>query len=242
MKPPHKKRIQVVVMILEEYIRNLDKIDRLSAVKILKDTYTKENIQPIRGKALSADIFDKEMTTIYVIGKHGLKLDLDYPELFKKVFYIEEALEEIITDIIDGKDDVAREKLKKLSPSGTIESNIIARLLRIPLTKLILGFISEDDFKNILHRVKTVFHEEEKTVGNYARFFTGIVLSELIYKGSVKTREEKEALKKALAIRIGFPKAVPSDEYIRVIAKNVYGVSDKLLDKILSSENSKTKE
>jgi len=236
MKPPHKNRIQAAVTILSELTKQLDSIDRAKAVSVLKSMYESRKIQPIRGKSQPPDLYDKEMATLYVIGKYGLKLDQDYPELFSKIFYIEEALEEALNDIMSSNLEVAREKLKKISSSGVVDSNTIARLLRLPLTKLMFGFLGEDEFKNILHKVLEAFPEEEKTVRNYARFFIAFKLAEAIYKGEVKTREEKEALKKAIAIRIGFPKSTPSDDYIAAIAKQVFNVNEKTLEKILGSK------
>lgn len=233
MKTPHRNRIQVAVSLLGEFTKSVEEIDRVKAVEILKKTYQAKKIQPIRGKAEPPDLYDKELATLYVIGKYGLRLDHDYPELFEKVFYLESNLEEVIDKVLESRHQEAREKLKSISPSGVVNSNMIARLLRIPLTKLFLGFISEEDFKIILHRVLEAFPEEEKSVSNYARFFVALKLSEAIQKGEVKTREEKEALKKALAIRIGFPKSTPSDDYVRAVAKSVFNVNEKLLDKVL---------
>jgi hypothetical protein len=235
MKTPHKNRIQVAVALLGEFTKSIEDLDRVKAVEILKKTYQAKKMQPIRGKAQPPDIYDKELATLYVIGKYGLKLDQDSPELFERIFYLERNLEEAINKILESKYEEAREILKSVSPSGTIDSNVIARLLRVPLTKLILGFIQEEEFKNVLHRVLEAFPEEEKTVSNYARFFVGLKLSEAIQRGEVKSKEEKEALKKALAIRMGFPKSTPSDDYVRAIAKSVFNINDKLLDRVLSS-------
>ncbi|MEM1596117.1 MAG: DUF2192 domain-containing protein [Desulfurococcaceae archaeon] len=240
MKTPHRNRIQVAVSLLGEFTKFVEEIDRVKAVEILKKTYQEKKLQPIRGKAEPPDLYDKEMATLYVIGKYGLKLDHDYPELFEKVFYLESNLEEVVNKILESRYQEAREKLRNLSPSGVIDSNMIARLLRIPLTKLFLGFISEEDFKNILHKVQEAFPEEEKSVSNYARFFVALKLSEAIQKGEIKTREEKEALKKALAIRIGFPRSTPSDDYVRAVAKSVFNVSDKLLNRILGTRKNST--
>ncbi|MEM0249803.1 MAG: DUF2192 domain-containing protein [Desulfurococcaceae archaeon] len=227
--------MQVAVALLSELVKSFDNVDRSIAVEMLKKAYQAHKLQPIRGKAQPPDIYDKEMATLYIIGKYGLKLDQEYPELFEKVFYVEEALECTLNSVLEGKLKEAREKLKELSPSGTIDSNIIARLLRMPLTKLTLGFLSEEEFKNVLYKVLEAFPEEERTVMNYAKFFVGLKLAELIFKGEVRSREEKEALKKALAIRIGFSKSVPSDEYVKAIAKSVFSVSDKVLEKLLYS-------
>ncbi|ADV65092.1 DUF2192 domain-containing protein [Desulfurococcus mucosus] len=233
MKQPHKKRIQVAVSILSEATKKLDELDRSKLVDYLRRTYEKTGLSPIRGKALPPDIYDKELTTLYVIGKYGLGLLDDYPAMFSKIFYIEERLEEALNLLLQGKVDEARERIKSVSPSGVIDGNMIARLLRIPLTKLVLGFMSEDDFTRILHVVFKAFPEEEKTVRSYVRFFIGFKLAEAIYRGEIRSREYKEALKRALAIRVGFPKTTPGDDYVKAIAEAVFNIPEEELSKVL---------
>ncbi|MEM0198844.1 MAG: DUF2192 domain-containing protein [Desulfurococcaceae archaeon] len=234
MKLPHKKRIQVAVELLSEFMKNLDSIDRSKAVEMLRRMYSIRKLQPIKGKANPPDIFDKEMATLYVIGKYGLKLDSEFPELFDKVFYIEKILDDAVGDVLEGRFEDVKEKLKRSSHSGVVDSNIVARMLRIPLTKFILGFTNENELREVLQKTAKALPDEERTVNNYAKFFVSLKLAEMIYKGEVKSKEEKEAFKKALAIRVGFPRATPSDDYVRVIAKNVFGISDEVLDKLLT--------
>jgi len=233
LKLPHKKRIRVAVELLSELSKQIDSITRSEAVNMLKKAYSTHKLQPIKGKATPADIFDKEMATLYVVGKYGLHLHLDSPELFGKVFYIEEELDGAINEVLSGNYEKASEKLKKMSPSGTIDGNAIARMLRIPLTKYILGFSSEEELREVLLKTLEAFPQEERTIKNYVRFFISLKLSEMIYKGEIRSREEKEAYKKALAIRIGFPKVAPSDDYIRAVAKSVFGISDTVLNRVL---------
>ncbi|MEM1628988.1 MAG: DUF2192 domain-containing protein [Desulfurococcaceae archaeon] len=235
-KSPHKKRIQVAIGLLSEFTKILDELDRASATEMLQKAYFKAKLQPIRGKAMPPDIYDKEMATLYVIGKYGLKLHEEYPQLFNKIFYIEETLNKAIEDILNGSYESARDKLKSISPSGVIDSNMVARMLRIPLTMFILGFLSEEDFRKILQETVKAIPEEERTVRNYVRFFIGYKICEAIYKGEVRSKEYKEAYKRALAIRAGFPTSTPSDEYIRSIAESVFGLDKKILDKVLSTK------
>ncbi|MCY0868188.1 MAG: DUF2192 domain-containing protein [Desulfurococcus sp.] len=233
MRQPHKKRIQVAISILSEAVKKPGELNRSELVELLRRAYEKAGLNPIRGTALPPDIYDKELTTLYVISKYGLGVLNDYPSLSTKVFYIEETLEEALNLILQNRFDEAREKIKSISPSGVIDSNMIARLLRIPMTKLVLGFIGEDEFSRILHKALETFPEDEKTIRNYARFFVGFKVAEAIYKGEVKSREYKEALKRALALRIGFPKATPSDAYIKAIAEAVFNMREEELGKIL---------
>lgn len=234
MKLPHKKRIQVAVELLSEFTKYIDTLDRAKAVEELKRAYNEKRLKPIKGKATPPDIHDKEMATLYVVAKYGLRLDTDFPDLIEKVFYVEKVLDDALQSLYEGAYGRVREKLKSVSPTGTVDSNIVARMLRIPLTKYVLGFASEEEMKDALVKSLEALPEEEKTVRNYARFFIALKLAEMIYKGEVKTREEKEAFKKALAIRIGFPRSTPGDDYIREVAKSVFEISDNVLEKILT--------
>lgn len=236
MKLPYKKRIQVAVELLSELAKQVDTISRSQAVELLRTSYQQFKIKPIKGKSTPPDIYDKELATLYVVGKYGLKLDAEMPELFDKVFYIEKALEEAVNHVLSGKYEEARELLKKVSSTGVVDSNIVARMLRIPLVKYILGFETEEYFGKVLKKTLEAFPEEEKTVKNYAKFYVSLKLAEMIYRGEIKTREEKEAYKKALAIRIGFPTSTPSDEYVRVVAKDVFAISDSMLNKVIAEQ------
>ncbi len=232
-RSPYKRRIQVAVSILSELSKRTGELTRPYVVEFLRKTYERQGLQPIRGKALPQDIYDKEMATIYVVGKHGLNLHEEYPELFEKVFYLEESYEKAVENVLKGDFETARKILKEVSSTGVIDSNTVARMLRIPLTKLVLGFAKEEEFATILRKTMEAFPEEEATVLKYARFYVAFKLAEMIFRGEVKSREYKEALKKALAIRIGFSKATPSDDYVKAIAESVFELSDQDLKDIL---------
>lgn len=232
-RTPYKRRIQVAVNILSELTKRSKEMTRSSAIELLRKTYEKQGLQPIRGKALPPDIYDKELATIYVVGKYGLNLHEEYPDLFERIFYLEEAYEKAIDYILKSDYETARKILKENSVSGVIDSNTIARMLRIPLTKLILGFLKEEEFAKILNKTMDAFPEEESTVHKYVKFFVAFKLAEMIYRGEVKSKEYKEALKKALAIRIGFPKATPSDDYVKSIAESVFELKEEDLENVL---------
>ncbi|MEM0377925.1 MAG: DUF2192 domain-containing protein [Thermosphaera sp.] len=232
-RTPYKKRIQVAVNILSEVIKRGREITRSEAIELLRKTYEKQGLQPIRGKAFPPDIYDKELATIYVVGKYGLNLHEEYPDLFERIFYLEEAYERAIDYILKNDYEVARKILKENSITGVIDSNTIARMLRVPLTKFILGFLNEEEFAKILHKTREAVPEEESTVYKYVKFFIAFKLAEMIFKGEVKSKEYKEALKKALAIRIGFPKATPGDEYVKYIAESVFELKEEELENLL---------
>ncbi|OYT38847.1 MAG: hypothetical protein B6U89_05200 [Desulfurococcales archaeon ex4484_58] len=233
---PYRRRIKLLVDILNEVINKQEEMTRKEVVEILRKTYEKHRIKPLKGKANPPDLYDKELSSLYVVGKYGLGLDEDYPRFFNKVFYIEEVFEKCIEKIMKGDSEGVRELLKTVSLSGVIDSNTVARMLRIPFTKLLLGFIEEEEFAEILLKTKEVLPEEERTVRNYVRFYIAFKTAEAIYRGEIKNKMYKEAYKRALAVRLGFPRSTPSDEYIAIIGKEVFNLSDELLKKTLSIE------
>lgn len=236
---PHRDRIKMAVYLLSKFLREAERIDRREAAEILRREYERHNIKPIMGKTVPADIYDKELATLYVVGKYGLGLDRDHPEVMKKLFYVEEALEEALSLIERGEAGKAREILKGLSPANVVESNTIARLLRLPLVKYIVGFATEEELAKVFRSVAEAFPEEEKTVRSYVRFFIALKLAEGIKKGEIRNRAYKEAAKRAMAIRLGFPKCTPSDDYVAAVAENVFNMPRERLSSVLSLEGDK---
>ena len=230
---PYRKRIQLAVDILGEVVGRND-IDRYKLIELMKYKYSKAKTQPIRGKAFPPDIYDKELATLYVIGRYGLGIDIDYPELFNKVFGKEILLDHALEAVLKGDYDKARQLLIEISPARVIDSNTLARMLRVGFTKTILGFTSENIFFELLHKCIEAFPEEQRTVQNFVRFYIAFKLAEEIYGGSVRDRITKEAYKQALAVKMGFPKIMPNDKYVYTIATEVFNVNKRVLEKILS--------
>lgn len=231
---PYRKKIQVLVNLLGEIIRKQDALTRKDVVDLLRKTYEKHRIKPLKGKATPPDLYDKELASLYVVGKYGLGIDEEYPELFDKIFYLEKGYEEVINKILAGQYEEARLILKETSPTGVIDSNTVARMLRTAFTKLLLGFLDEETFAKILRKTSEAIPEEERTVKNYVRFYIAYKVAEGIYRGEIRNKVFKEAFKRAMALRLGFPKTIPSDEYVAIISKEVFSIPDKILSRTLS--------
>ncbi len=230
---PYRKRIQLAVDILGEVIGRQD-IDRYKLIEIMKQKYSRTKTQPLRGKALPPDIYDKELTTLYVVGRYGLGLDIDYPEEFNRLFDKEILFDQAIAYVLDKEFEEARKILLELSPARVIDSNTLARMLRVAFTKTILGFMDENIFYKLLHMCMEAFPEEVRTVHNYVRFYIAFKLAEEIYGGGIRDRLTKEAYKQALAVKMGFSKILPNDKYVYTIASEVFNINRKILGKILS--------
>ncbi|MEM0379901.1 MAG: DUF2192 domain-containing protein [Desulfurococcaceae archaeon] len=243
-KNPYRYRIKITVDILNEVI-NLyltTEIKREDVVEIVKRIYEKYGLKPIKGKSTPMDIYDKELSSLYIIGKYGLGLDTEYPDLFNKVFSIEKKLEECINLLISNKYSEARELLKTINPLNIVDSNTLARMLRIPFIKLIFGFISENDFSNILMKTIEAFPEETRTIKSFVKFYIAFKISDMIYRGLIRDKSYKEAYKKALALRIGFSRTVPDDQYVYSIAREVFNIPEDVLNNILTVNFEKKRE
>ncbi|MCD6489041.1 MAG: DUF2192 domain-containing protein [Desulfurococcales archaeon] len=232
---PYKKRIRIIVDILGDVLGRKN-IDREKLIDIVKEVYERNKLEPLRGKAFPQDIYDKELASLYVIAKYGLGLDSDYPDHFNKLFSKEIMFEEALENLLEKRYSETKEILLKISKTESIDSNTIARMLRIIFTKIILGFEDEDVLIDILKKVKEAFPSEERTVRNYVRFYIAFKTAEEIARGNIRNKVMKEAYKQALSVRLGFEKVVPSDEYIKEIASKVFRVPQHILDKILTAK------
>ncbi|ALU11946.1 hypothetical protein EYM_06495 [Ignicoccus islandicus DSM 13165] len=221
----YKKKIEVAEDLLAEAME--ENLNREEVKKRLVNAYKREGISPFRGLALPPDITDKEMATLYVIAKYGLGIE----DELRDVFEYEERLEKAAELLLKGD----REGVLKLV--GEINSNTLSRIFRVVFTAVILGFKDEKELIELLHKAMEVFPEEEKTARKYARFYIAFRVAEGIAKGEIRDKLDKEALKQSLSLRIGIPKVLPDDEYVYIIAKEVFNLDDSVLKKILKIVN-----
>ncbi len=229
----HRDRVKAVLELLSKIVSGEVK-NRGDAVKALKEIYRRYAVQPIRGKAWPPDIWDKEMATVYAVAKYALLLHEENPDIFHIVFNVEEVLEEAAETIIRSENGDKLGRYVSFLLGGSLDSNTIARMLRVIATQVILGFRSEEDMEKLLRKLPQVLPETRETVRKYARYYIALRIAHAIAKGEIRDRISKEAFKQALAARIGLEKIMPDDEYVGFIAKNVFGVSKRKLEKILS--------
>ncbi len=233
---PYKKKINVLVdlwtKIIEYYAEG--GVSRKEIEELLRKYYEEKRVVPFKGKATPEDLYDKELTSLYVVGKYGLGLDKEYREIFDEVFYHEETYERII-ELLLRKEHGARELILNLL-GGSLEPNTLARILRVMFTMVVLGFRKEEEFYKLLRAFANYFPEHKDTLRKYTRFYIAFRVAEAIAKGEVKNKVSKEALKQSLALRIGFEKSIPDDKYIYTIAREVFKVPQKILKNVLNIE------
>lgn len=215
---------------------------RVTARKRLEDIYRSKALQPIRGRAWPPDIWDKELATVYTVGKYALMLNEEEPEVFSKIFSYEESLEDIINAIKTADSDEEARRFILFMLGGSVDDNTIARILRIATTKYLLGFTREDEVVQLIQRLYKVLPEQSNTIRKYARYFIAVRIAQAIALGSIRSRIEKEALKQALAAKIGLERIMPDDEYVEFIASNVFNVPKRIVQRILGGRHGRQAE
>ncbi|AEM38941.1 protein of unknown function DUF2192 [Pyrolobus fumarii 1A] len=235
MRGVHKVRVSAAIDILSRLLRE-HIVDRGTAAETLKAVYDRIGILPIMGAATPPDIYDKELATLYVVARYGLGLDEEEPNWFRALFYKELAYEEAARRIMEGVE--SREEIEKIL-GESLDENQVARILRVIATKVLLGYASENELIQLLRKIPEVLPEYEKVARKYARFYIALRVAEAIATSEVKNRIAKEALKQAMAARIGLEKIIPDDEYIALIAHRLFHIPKKRLAKILKLEEEK---
>ena len=234
-KGVYRKKISVAIEILSDvFDRGI--LDREKVIEILKEKYDEYRISPFRGLAQPEDLFDKEMATLYVLGKYGMGINEDYPELFGRIFEKENKYESFIDAVLLGENDEQKRRelaLEKLG-SPSLASNDVARILRIMFTKVVFSFSTEDDLVNLMNQMERIFPENEKDIKSFKRFYIGFKLAEMLTTGEIRSRVEKEAMKQALVLKMGSDKLAPDDRYVATIARKVFKVPPEKLERILN--------
>ena len=215
MRRLHKGRIEIALSLWEDILRNPE-VSREEVVTKLEDLYRLQNIEPMRGKT-KINIFDKEMATVYLIGKYGLGLGNERSEIYEKVFFIEYLSEKAIDEILNGKDP--REVLQRLFRDTS--ENTVFRVLRLMFTSVILEFGNEDDLIRLIEIFENSFPEYQVRFQGFKKFCIAFMIAERIVIGEVRNRLEKETLKHVLCMKFKASKSAPSDSFIREIAVNV---------------------
>lgn len=230
----YRKRIEALVRVWSELL--LEKPNNLSRdklVEVLKNIYEEERVEPIRGTSIPQDIYYKELAALYYVGLHGLGIKDEIPQAFDDALKWEAKVEEAFKEAVSREDPTV---LKK-SFGEDVDEELIVKILRIPLTGALLGFEREENFKRFLHILRQTYPKLEDVIKNYARFYIALKIAEGIASGRIKDRKSKEAYKRAMAVSLGFERNIPSDNYIYFIARNVFRLRKKKLQKILSTQN-----
>lgn len=227
-----RKRVKVYIDTLGALLV-MENPTRKDAMNLLEKFFKKEGIEPFRGTSKPSDIFEKELISLYIVGSRGLGVRDDYPEKFNNIFHLEMLYDELvkICEVCESENIKARwrEKLGR-----DINETDVARVLRFVMVLYYLDFINDDYVINVLRKVATAFPEFVDVIRRFTKFFIAIKISSEIAKGVIRDKIKKELTKQLLLLNIGISKATPSDRYIREIAKILFNIPKKTLDKTLN--------
>jgi len=213
-------------------LRGID--DRSKAVELLREMYSSAGIEPIRGASTPPDLFDKEMISLYIIGKWGLGIDRDMPpETFSKIFWLEQLLERAIEAISEAQslDDVCR--ISK-EVCNHLDDAFVARILRFAFTKMYFGFSTDEEFRKLLLKLYNIMPRFSETIKRFTKFYIAYKVGEKIARGEVRSRMDMSIAKNTIALEISIPKVLPSNKYIVEVAKHFFEIPEKLLKEVES--------
>lgn len=225
VKEIYKDRIKVLNDLWAKILDNWKSLNREQLVDLLKIVYERNNIKPFRGFKAN-NLYEKELITLYVVGKDGLGLFDDYKEVFDRLLNYEELYDEI-SSIIPQSPEKAFEKANS-------DKDILARALRVIFTEVILSFADESKLSDALRRLDASNVDAIKhTAKSFARFYTAFKLAEGIAEGSIRDRINYIAMKKAISINLGINYPLPKANYVALISREVFNVKPKVIKKIL---------
>jgi len=226
VKEIYKERVKVLTDLWSK-ILEAQNLTREDVIKMLKESYEEKGIKPIRGFK-AEDLYEKELISLYVVGKDGLGLFEEYKGLFDKLFSFEITYDEALNLILENKPFEAYEKLNK-------DKGNLAKSLRVIFTETIFSFKPEDLLFIALRNLNNTNVDELKhTAVSFSRFYTAFKLAEGIAERSIKDKLSLEAMKKAIAISIGISYPLPKPDYISLIATEVFNVNQKILKRIFA--------
>ncbi len=230
-----RMRIRVLVdtwsEIAQKSLSNRDEV-----IELLKRNYKENSLQPIRGASTPPDLFEKEMISLYIVGKYGLGLNKEFDEaFFRKLFDPEIKLENAlrVLERCSSEDEFLKE-LKDLGIES-VDDKFIAKMLRFAFTLMYFGFIDENKFRDILVKAYRVLRSYEQTVKRFTKFFIAYKVGEMISCGKVKNRMGVMLAKNSLAAELGIPRSVPSNSYIVDVAIHYFTLPQKLAEELKKS-------
>lgn len=228
MKALHGKRVEVCLDLISKALRGeIGSRDEL--IRELERAYARLNIEPIRGRS-KINIYEKEMCTVYVVAKYGVGLDPnEYRDFYDKYLYVELKAEKAAERLRAGEGERAI-----IEEMGSADEDAVFRVARLEATAVLLGFKSDDDLAALLEAIEKAFPNLVQKINGFKKFFIAFKVAQALLSGNVTNRLEKEALKHALCIKFNAVKAAPSDEFIREIAVNVLGASERLVSNALT--------
>jgi len=226
-----KKIIEACIHAWSNIIADADTITREKVVKILKESYRKFKVKPLKDYAKTG-LYEREIITLYVVGKYGLNI-IDEMEYISDIFNKEKKYERLYLMLTEKCEDP---ELNRTLDSLSAET--VLKTARFGLIMSLLGFASDSRFLEIMSCLIKLFPKYSTKLYKLAKIFIALEIAKKVSEGVIKNRFEKEALKQALCMKINSPKVAPSDKMIYQIAKYYFGVSEEQAFQVLNVKDS----
>ncbi len=232
----HRERIEASIKVLDQILRGKI-LGRLEAQHVLRETYSESGVEPLGGLS-RIKAYDKELATVYIVGRYGLGIiDDGTARKLDDIFHIEnvcDAIKALLEGSAEPDVDAVRRLIGEIKGSNTEEK--VFRFLRYIFTGVILGFFDEQLLVRSIKSLEGAFPELKEKLHNYVRFYTAYKIAEMIALGQIKTLEDKKIYKYAYCVKLGFQRCNPSDKLIREIAAKVYKVPQSTLNRLFPSK------
>ncbi|MEM1541057.1 MAG: DUF2192 domain-containing protein [Ignisphaera sp.] len=230
-----RKRVTAIVNAWSRIVKE-NILTREQAVDILKKSYEEMGIEPIRGSSASPDLYDKDMASLYIIGKLGLAINEELAkEIIENIFSIEILLEKVVDIIkkVASYDELCRDYSEICK---NLDDRLAARLLRYIFTMYYFGFIDRASYFEMLRKTYIVLRPLEETVKRFIRFVIAYEVGKKMSENEIKNKTSLNMVKNMIALDIGIPHTLPSTRYIIDVAKHFFEIPQNLVNS-LKSEN-----
>lgn len=231
VKELYRERMKTLTGLWGLILNEWENLSRDSLLSLVQENYEKNGIKPFRGFK-STNLYEKELISLYVVGKEGLGLYEDYRQVFDKLLPNEEKYDQVAKTIFErGAEEAYLE-------AGS-DKDVLARALRLIFTEVIFSFSDESRLIQSLRILHGSSNDAIKhTAKSFSRFYTAFRLAESIAEGLIRDKMNYIAMKKAIAISIGIDYPLPKSSYVALISKEVFNVNQKLIKRVLEVSTS----
>ncbi len=236
----YKDRVEVAIDLWDRVLRG-QITSRSQLEEQLYVEYKKRGIEPFRGFS-KIRIYDKEIATVFVIGRYGLGLDDDIIESTKRIFNVEyrcdKAYRLLKKNDFDVKNHVElRDTVRALINVPDLGYGIedrVFRLMRYVFTGTLLTFFPEEDFVQTYRALQEIFTELKDVLIRYVKFYVAFKIAEGIVLGQISDPSERKIYKYVYCVKLNVQKCAPPDKLIREVALRVYKLPKRIVDRLFA--------
>ncbi|WP_238375076.1 DUF2192 domain-containing protein [Vulcanisaeta thermophila] len=236
----YRDRIEVAIEIWDKILKG-EVTDRNHLRNLLKDRYRRTRIKPLMGFYKSG-IYDKEIATVFVVGKYGLGIVGDETtKTLSNLFSVEIKCNKTYQLLKNKNYQPDTESIKQINeiinedwgPKLKTTKDKALRILRYVFTGVILRFIPEEDLVNTYKALGSIYTNLTTTLKGYIKFYVAFKVAEDIALHRIRKPEEEKIMKYVYCLRLGLTKCIPTDAQIRAIATHVLKTPQNLVNTVI---------